>query len=158
MNKAVFLDRDGTIIKNIPYLNDYTKIEYLKGVFKAFDFLKKEGFLLVIVTNQSGIKRGLISLEQLKEINDQIIKDFKACEVDFAGIYFCPHLDEGCECRKPEPGMLLTASKDLDIDLSQSIMIGDSMRDIEAGERAGCKEAFLIEEEGFWESFEETFK
>lgn len=158
MNKAVFLDRDGTIINNVPYLNNYKKIEYLPSVFKVFQSLKKDfGFLLVIVTNQSGIKRGLINLEQLDQIHDVIKKDFKEkADIEFDGIYFCPHLDEGCLCRKPEPGMLLQASKDLNIDLSQSIIVGDSMRDVEAGERAGCREAFLIEDKSFWSSFLES--
>lgn len=155
MSKAIFLDRDGTIIKNIPYLNDYKKIEYLPHIFNALKSLKHEkGFKLVIVTNQSGIKRGLVNLIQLEEIHEQIRKDFKdKVDVEFDGVYFCPHLDDGCDCRKPEPGMLLKASKDLNINLSESVMIGDSMRDIEAGEKAGCAEAYLIEDESFWLNF-----
>ena len=144
MRKVIFLDRDGTLIVNKHYLNNVEGIEYLPGVFQALQWLKTEGYEFVMVTNQSGIPRGLITEEQLSAIHDQMIKDFAEHDLEFLGIYHAPHLpDSGHEDRKPNPGMLLKAQEKFSIDMKQSWMIGDSSADVGAGKNAGVRTIFL---------------
>ncbi len=147
MNKAVFLDRDGTLIEDVGYLSDEKNIRILSGAAEAVQIFNKAGFKTVMVTNQAAIARGIISEDRFGEINSEIIARFSFLGARFDAVYYCPHHPkEGkgeylleCSCRKPLPGMLLKAAEELDLDLSRSFMIGDRSKDIEAGIKAGCK-------------------
>ncbi len=157
--KAIFLDRDGTINKYVGFLRDIDEFELLPGVADVIKTINESGYLAVIVTNQPVIARGEVTYEQLQEIHNKMetLLGQKGSYLD--AIYFCPHhphkgyegevieLKIDCECRKPKPGMLLKAAKDFNIDLNQSWMIGDSENDIKAGESAGCKTALIGEED-----------
>jgi len=137
---AVFLDRDGTIIQKISYLHDPDGVELLDGAAEALALLRQHGFLLVIVSNQSGIGRGLLTFDDLVRVHDRLMACLAERGVEPDGTYYCPHAPwERCECRKPMPGLLLQAARELRLDLRRSFMIGDAPNDIEAGRRAGCK-------------------
>lgn len=139
MNKALFLDRDNTIIFDAPYMADPEKVKIMPGVVEALCEFRKSGFLLIVITNQSGIGRGCFSAEQMHAVNNRMLELFAAGKIVFDDILFCPHApDDGCSCRKPEPGMLFEAAEKNNIDLGASIMIGDKASDVEAGIAAGC--------------------
>ena len=145
--KAVFLDRDGTLIKNIPYLSDPSLIQLEHRVVPALRALQEDGFELILVTNQSGIGRGLLSEETYKTVHSKLMDIFKKKEITFLDSYYCPfHPTEGIgeylkdsADRKPNPGMLLKAIEKFPIDVEKSFMIGDSLSDIKAGQSAGVK-------------------
>ena len=149
MKPAVFLDRDGTINVERDYLYRIEDFQFIAGVPMAVRRLNEAGFLVVVVTNQSVIARGLCSLEELAEIHKKMETELGAEGAFVEAIYFCPHHPHGgfegevkeykieCECRKPKPGMLLQAAERFHIDLSKSYLVGDSPRDIEAGRSAG---------------------
>ncbi len=150
MKKAVFLDRDGVINQTIfrrgkpraPYtLEEFT---FLPGVPEAVDFLKDEGFLIVVVTNQPDVARGWVTRDAVDLVNHHVKETLNVLEVKS-----CFHTEhDACACRKPAPGMLLEASEAYGIDLKESFMIGDRMSDIEAGKRAGCRTILIGEGEG----------
>ena len=155
--KAVFLDRDGTINETNGFLTDINDFELIEGAAEAIKQINKSGYLAVVVTNQPVIARGECSFEQLQDIHNKM-ETFLGREGAFIdGLFLCPHhTDRGfegerieykidCECRKPKAGLFVQAQKALNIDLSQSYMVGDSAIDIKAAENAGCKKAFLIE-------------
>jgi len=139
--KAVFLDRDGVLTRERPdYVKNPDELEVLPGIGPPLRELRKVGFRLVIVTNQSVVGRGLATAEEMGRIHKKLQSELgrMGCPVD--AIYYCPHLPgAGCSCRKPEPGLILQAAKDLGIDVSSSWMIGDKEIDLEAAERAGCR-------------------
>ncbi|MBE2896341.1 D-glycero-beta-D-manno-heptose 1,7-bisphosphate 7-phosphatase [Pasteurellaceae bacterium HPA106] len=144
MNKAIFLDRDGTLNVDYGYVHKIDDFTFIDGSIEALISLKKMGYLLVLVTNQSGIARGLFSEQQFLSLTEWMDWSLADRGVDLDGIYYCPHLPEGkgeyavaCDCRKPAPGMLLQAIAELDIDPTQSVMIGDKLADIQAGLQAG---------------------
>lgn len=142
--KAIFFDRDGTLIIDKVYLNDPAQIEYLPGAFMALRQLQEAGFCFVVVTNQSGVARGLVELKNLELIHQKIAHDFAQNGVSFAGFYFAPHsVESNHHTRKPNPGMLELGACEHQIDLSKSWMIGDRMTDVEAGRRAGAKTILL---------------
>jgi D-glycero-D-manno-heptose 1,7-bisphosphate phosphatase len=144
---AVFLDRDRTLIEDPGYLSDPSAVKLLPAVETALRSLAGAGFKLVVVTNQSAIARGLLTVEGLETLHDELTRQLSQRGVRLDGIYYCPFHPEGTveayaresEDRKPRPGMLLRAAKDLEIDLASSWMVGDSPRDVEAGQRAGCR-------------------
>ena len=144
MNKAVFLDRDGTLIEDVGYLSHEKDISLIDGAAEAVHNLKNAGFKTVMITNQAAIARGIITEDRFKEINSQILAEFSHKGAEFDGVYYCPHHPTAgkgkylvnCSCRKPLPGMLLKATKDLDLDLNNSFMIGDKDIDIECGANA----------------------
>ena len=156
--KAIFLDRDGTINKYVGFLRNIDDFELIEGVAEAIKRINQSGYLAIVVTNQPVIARGEVSWEELNEIHKKMatLLGKEGAYVD--GIYICPHHpDKGfegerpeykidCDCRKPKPGLLLQAAKDFNIDLSESYMIGDSHRDVEAGENAGVKKSIQVEE------------
>lgn len=156
--KAIFLDRDGTINKYVGFLRNIDDFELIEGVTEAIKLINQSGYLAIVVTNQPVIARGEVTWEELNEIHKKMatLLGREGAYVD--GIYICPHHpDKGfegerpeykidCDCRKPKPGLLLQAAKDFNIDLSESYMIGDSHRDVEAGENAGVKKSILIKE------------
>lgn len=147
MSKAVFLDRDGTIIKDKDYLSDPNNVEWIPGATETLQTLANSGFKLVVVTNQSGVARGYMTEEDVRAIHDELREQASKDGIQFEGFYYCPYLMEGSveeysvesDLRKPAPGMILRAADDLGLDLNHSYMIGDKGSDIEAGQRAGCK-------------------
>lgn len=156
--KAIFLDRDGTINKYVGFLRNIDDFELIEGVAEAIKLINQSGYLVIVVTNQPVIARGEVTWEELNEIHKKMatLLGKEGAYVD--GIYICPHHpDKGfegerpeykidCDCRKPKPGLLLQAAKNFNIDLSESYMIGDSRRDVEAGENAGVKKSIKVEE------------
>ena len=139
MNKAVFLDRDGTVIVDKGYLADPSQVVVPPGVVEALCELRKSGYMLIIISNQSGIGRGIFDENDMQRINERMQEIFHEHGVEFDDIFFCPHAPEdNCECRKPSPELLLDAMKKYDIDPSSSVMIGDKLSDAEAGIAAGC--------------------
>jgi len=145
MNKAVFLDRDGVINKERKdYVKSIKEFQILDNIPKAIKMLKEEGFLIIVITNQSAINRGLITIETLNEIHNHLQKILKNNNTSIDDFYFCPHRpDENCQCRKPNPGMLVKATQEHDINMNQSFMIGNSLTDIQAAQKAGCKGILL---------------
>lgn len=142
--RAVFFDRDGTLIYDAGYLKDPQQVRLLPGVGRALATLKEHGFLLVLVSNQSGIGRGLVTVEQAEQVHSQVVSDLAEYGIQLDAVFYCPHApEEQCSCRKPSPGMLLRAAGELDLDLARSFMIGDKASDIEAGKRAGCRTILL---------------
>ncbi len=151
-NKAIFLDRDGTINADHGYVHKIDDFQFIEGVGKALKQLQDKGYLLVLVTNQSGIARGYFSeaqFHQLTEWMDWSLDEDYGVVLD--GIYYCPHHPEGkgefkadCDCRKPKAGMFLEAIKDLNIDPKQSYMVGDKLEDLLAAEAAGVKTKVLV--------------
>lgn len=144
IRKCVFLDRDGTIIVDKVYLNDPGQVELLPGVVDGMQRLRKAGFEFVVVTNQSGIPRGLVTLENLNLIHKRIREELSRQGIEFLGFYFAPYMTNSDHpLRKPNPGMLLQAAKDFNISLKDSWTIGDRMLDVEAGHRAGTRAVLL---------------
>lgn len=145
MNKAVFLDRDGTLIKDIPYLDDPTKVELLEGVGAGLKRLQTREFKLIIISNQSGIGRKLFNYTQLQLINlklEELLYD--NYEVLINDIYYCIHTpDDNCICRKPKTFLFEQAIKEYFIDVSQSFTIGDKISDTDAGKKVGTKTILL---------------
>jgi histidinol-phosphate phosphatase family protein len=138
--KAVFLDRDGTIIEDTGYISDPELVQFLPGAAEALQRLQSAGYLLVIVSNQSGIGRGWITEDQYRQVQHRLLEELQKQNVLITRSYYCPHAPEtGCLCRKPGPGLLEQAARELQIDLSRSWMVGDRTSDIEAGHAAGCR-------------------
>ena len=139
---AVFLDRDGTLIEEVNFLHRVEDLRFFDFTDEAVRRLKENGFLVIIVTNQSGIARGKYTVDQMHEVNERIQSDLTA-KLD--AIYFCPHLpDAGCRCRKPRLGMIESALAEFPIDLARSWMIGDKRLDVELGHNAGLKTALVL--------------
>jgi D-glycero-D-manno-heptose 1,7-bisphosphate phosphatase len=160
MKKAVIFDRDGTLIIDKIYLNDPDQIEYLPDVFPALQKLRDAGFEFAIATNQSGIARGIVSLENLNEIHRRMKVKFAEHGIEFKGYYYAPYsVESNHPLRKPNAGMLELAAKENRFDLRQSWMIGDRLTDVEAGHRAGCKTILLegLKEENKFSYAEPTF-
>jgi len=136
---AVFADRDGTLVVERGYLSDPDDLELLPGVPQALRNLRAQGFALVLVSNQSGVGRGLFPLSRVYQAMARLRRLLRARGVELDAVYFCPHRPEaGCACRKPAPGLLERAAEDLVLDLSRSVMIGDKLIDVETGHRAGA--------------------
>lgn len=151
---TVFLDRDGTLVVDPGFIDHPDKVRLIPGASEAVKRFRKAGYKIVIASNQSGVARGFFDEEQLARINSRMMELLAADGATIDGIYYCPYLDgpdakvdayrKKSDLRKPAPGMLIQAAKDLDLDLSCSWMIGDAMRDIQAGDAAGCR-TILIE-------------
>jgi D-glycero-D-manno-heptose 1,7-bisphosphate phosphatase len=142
---AVFLDRDGVIIENrLDYVKSIAEVHFIPGALDALARASRLDWYLVVVTNQSAIGQGLLSWETSVAINDFVVQQLKAAGGRLDGLYVCPHLaGAGCACRKPAPGLLLSAAEDLGIDLAASMMIGDALTDLQAGQAAGTQ-ALLV--------------
>jgi D-glycero-D-manno-heptose 1,7-bisphosphate phosphatase len=139
--KAIFLDRDGVLIENQPgYVRSWADVQVLPGVPQALEMLRLEGFVLLVVSNQSVVGRGLMSLETMQMLNRQIEAELLRLGGGVDASYLCPHApNEGCACRKPQPGLLLQAAQDWQVDLQQSFLIGDALTDLQAGRAAGAR-------------------
>lgn len=147
MKKALFLDRDGVINKEKNYLYKIEDFEFIDGVFEACKYFQEKGYLLIIITNQAGIARGKYTEEDYQLLTSWMIKEFEKENIIISKVYHCPHHPDfsgECECRKPNIGMLLEAKKDFDLDLSQSILVGDKNSDIEAGIKAEVGMNYLV--------------
>jgi D,D-heptose 1,7-bisphosphate phosphatase len=150
-HNAVFLDRDHTLIEDPGYLADPRAVRLMPGAAAALRRLAQAGYKLVVVTNQSGVARGLLTEDTLQKVHQEMRRQFQELGVALDGVYYCPFHPQGAvaqytqesDLRKPAPGMLLQAAKNLELDLAGSWMIGDSSRDMEAGRRAGCKTILL---------------
>nr|WP_300912689.1 HAD-IIIA family hydrolase [uncultured Acetatifactor sp.] len=155
LQKAIFLDRDGTINKYVGFLRDINEFELLTGVAKAVKLINESGYLCIVVTNQPVIARGEVTVEKLDEIHYKMETLLGETGAYVDGLYYCPHHpDKGfkgevealkfdCDCRKPKPGLILQAAKDFNISLENSWMIGDGKRDIECGKNVGCRTVLL---------------
>ncbi len=149
---AIFLDRDGTINVDHGYIHEIDNFQFIEGAIEAMHELKKMGFALVMVTNQSGIARGIFSEDDFMQLTEWMDWSLADRDVDLDGIYFCPHHPEAvieeyrqqCDCRKPQPGMLLSAQKELNIDMAASYMVGDKIDDMLAGKAAGVGRKVLV--------------
>jgi D-glycero-D-manno-heptose 1,7-bisphosphate phosphatase len=151
MNKAVFLDKDGTLIPDIPYNVNPQLITLQADSVQGLKKLQTDGYLLIIISNQSGIARGIFNENKLHAVKAKLEELFIINGLILSGFYYCPHHPQGsvtayaidCDCRKPKPGMILQAAIDYDVDLAESWMMGDILNDVEAGNRAGCKTALI---------------
>lgn len=147
MNKAVFLDRDGTINVDKAYLYKTEEFEWIKGAKEAVKYAREKGYLVIVVTNQSGIARGYFTENDVNALHKFINDELRKINTEIDAFYYCPHHTNAsvakykmeCDCRKPKSGMLFQAAKDFDIDLSKSWIFGDKERDILAGKGAGVQ-------------------
>ena len=147
MNRVVFMDKDGTLIENVPFNADPAQIRLAPSARRAVMRLVREGFSIVVVTNQSGIARGRFPESAMQGIRDRIAELFAPMGAELLGLYYCPHHPEGsvaafaieCDCRKPGDGLIRRAAEELGIDPAESWMVGDTLDDVEAGNRAGCR-------------------
>jgi D-glycero-D-manno-heptose 1,7-bisphosphate phosphatase len=152
LRKAVFLDRDGTINEERNYLHRVEDFTFIPGVPKAIRRLNQAGFLVVVVTNQSGVARGYFELADVQTLHDHIEENLSVEQAHIDGFFVCPHHPEAgqgawrklCDCRKGAPGLLLQAAEQLHIDMCRSFMIGDKDADMEAGRRAGCTPLLVL--------------
>lgn len=148
---AVFLDKDGTLVEDIPWCYDTKRVRFYPGVFEGLRLLHKSGYALVIVTNQSGVALGYATEHDMKHMEAFIRRTLKEEGIPLEGFYYCPHRPDGivepyaiqCLCRKPKPGLLMRAASDLHLDMRQSWMVGDILHDVEAGRWANCRTVFL---------------
>ena len=144
--KVVFLDRDGVINRDSPdYIKSWSEFEFLPGSLEAIRQLTSNGFAVIIITNQSAINRSLISKKELEHMHRLMDKDVHSHGGRIDDIFYCPHVPaDGCDCRKPKPGMIYRAREAYQIDLACSTLIGDSVRDIACARNAGCGQAVLV--------------
>jgi D-glycero-D-manno-heptose 1,7-bisphosphate phosphatase len=149
MNRAVFLDRDGVINRKAPegaYITRWEDFQFLPGVTEGILLLNKAGWSVIVVSNQRCVARGLLTAAELEKIHHRMNCELSQAGARLQAIYYCPHEKEPpCDCRKPSPGMLLTAAREHQVDLSISWLVGDSESDIEAGKRAGCRTLRIVE-------------
>lgn len=149
---AIFLDRDGVINQDTGYVGSVDDFHFIDGVIEAMQLLKKKGYCLVVVTNQSGIARGYFTEEAFMQLTEWMDWSLADRDVDLDGIYYCPHHPEAsveayrqqCDCRKPAPGMLLDAAKHLKLDMAASYLVGDKLSDLQAAKAAGVGHPMLV--------------
>ncbi len=162
LKKNIFLDRDGVINKKPPktdYVKSWDEFEFLPGSVEAITLLTKKGYDTYIISNQAGIARGIMTENDLKEIHEKMKKELENRGAKVSGIYYCPHgWDEGCECRKPKPGMFFQAAREHHIDLTKAVFIGDDERDVEAGEAARVKTILVTPNKNFLEIVKDLIK
>ncbi|MEA5535459.1 HAD family hydrolase [Crocosphaera sp. XPORK-15E] len=145
LQKALFLDRDGVVIKYVPYLSKPEQVELPLGAGEALKYWQDAGYLLILVTNQAGVGRGYYSLDDVEIVHQFIRQEYAKFGVQFADIFLCPHHpQDNCLCRKPSPQMLINASKKHQISLSQSFFIGDAPSDVECAIKAECQPVLVL--------------
>ena len=145
MNRAVFLDRDGVINVDKQYVSKIENFEFTEGIFDLLSMLQEMGYLLIVITNQSGIGRGYYTLEDFQTLTEWKLDQLKRRGITIHEVYYCPHSPESkCDCRKPSPKMLLDAQRKFDIDMKHSWMVGDKKSDIDAGKKAGVGKTVLV--------------
>ncbi len=151
MKKALFLDRDGVINVEKDYLYKIEDFEFIDGIFELCRYYQNLGFLIIVVTNQSGIAREYYTKDDFDKLTSWMLDEFLVRNIDIKKVYYCPHHPEisgECSCRKPKPGMLIDAGAEFDIDLKNSVLVGDKERDIQAAINAGLRETYLFDENG----------
>ncbi len=150
MNKAVFLDKDGVIVEDLGYHYKTEDFKLIPNVVEGLKLLKN--YLLIIITNQSGIGRGYYTFQDYEKFNEYMLKELDKHKIKIEKTYVCPHKpDDNCECRKPKTKLIKDAAKEFDIDLKKSFMIGDKRIDIEMGHNAGCKSILVLTGNGMKE-------
>lgn len=157
--RAIFLDRDGVLIKNIDgdYLKSSEQIEVFEGVEKSLSKLKRAGYLLIIITNQAAVSKGLMTLEKVIDLNNQVVKKIDSNNILNISSYICPHQTiDLCFCRKPQPGLIFKAAREFNISLSKSYMIGDAISDIDAAKNGNVRPIMVLSGRGDEEN--ERFK
>lgn len=142
----VFIDRDGVINKNRPdYVKTWSEFGFLPRSLDALKLLRQYGCKVIVITNQSVINRRLVAEEELKQIHENMIRAVSDHGGSIEAVYYCPHVpEEGCDCRKPEPGLLQQAGRERRLDLAATVMIGDSLKDVICARRAGCGTVILV--------------
>jgi rfaE bifunctional protein nucleotidyltransferase chain/domain len=162
--KAAFLDRDGVINKDKAYVSRWEDFEFVSGAIEGMRLLQEDGFDLVVVTNQSGLARGYYSEAQYQTLTNHMIAALKQRGVELARVYHCPHHPEGlvpelsiiCDCRKPAPGLLVKAARELNLSLQCSVLIGDKPSDIQAARLAGLDKAYIVDSDNPDSTFEQA--
>lgn len=145
MNRAVLLDRDGTLNAEVGYVTHPDQLILIDGAAQAVADLCHAGWLVIVFTNQAGIGKGLYSEADLAAVHAKLTREIQSAGGHLSGIYYCPHApDSGCDCRKPLPGLLRRAAQDYGLDLTQCVVVGDSHRDIEAGQAVGCRTVLVL--------------
>ena len=145
---AVFLDRDGTLMRDVDYCGDPKDVHVFPGASEALRKLKQAGYKLIIITNQSAIGRGFFNEAAYREVEREVARQLGEGLID--ATYFCPHSpQDGCECRKPQPGMIWRAVRDHNLDVNRSFLIGDKQSDLECGRKAGVK--MILVRTGYWQ-------
>lgn len=146
MFPAVFLDRDGVIIENRDnYVRAWEDVAFIPGALSALSNLSRSPYKIVMVTNQSAVGRGILSLSTAQAINQRIVAEIEKSGGRIDAVFICPHAPkDACDCRKPKPGLILQAARSLNLDLTRSIMVGDALSDLSAGQNAGVGQTFLV--------------
>jgi len=145
MKKIFFIDRDGVINKEIGYLHEIERFVFIDGVIESLQYIQGKGYQIIVITNQSGIGRGLYSIDQFHELNDWMIAYLESKKIYLLDVFYCPHSpEEDCMCRKPKPGLYENAQKRYKIDMANSWSIGDKETDIIAAQKAGVKNTILV--------------
>jgi D-glycero-D-manno-heptose 1,7-bisphosphate phosphatase len=140
--KAVFLDKDGTLVENVPFNADPDRIRLLPGTREGLELLHALGYELIVLSNQPGVALGYFTESELDEVERRLQELIG--EIPLAGFYYCPHgPEEGCPCRKPSPGLVLRAARERGLETERCWMIGDILNDVEAGRKAGCRSILL---------------
>ncbi|WP_267523856.1 cbb3-type cytochrome oxidase assembly protein CcoS [Campylobacter sp. MG1] len=146
--KALFLDRDGVINKDFSYVYELEKLEFIPNIFEIVKFFQDKGYLIFIITNQSGVGRGYFTKEQMENFNNAIIKEFSNHQIKITKIYTCLHTPaDNCECRKPKAGLIFSAANEFNIDLNNSIFIGDKPSDMQAAYNANIKNRYFFSDD-----------
>jgi len=151
-NRVLFLDRDGVINIDKGYVHKIEDFEFIDGIFELCKEYQEKGYLIIVITNQAGIARGYYTEEDFKKLTDWMLNEFRKRDVIITDVFYCPHHPEftgECECRKPKPGMILEAAKKYNIDLENSVLIGDKITDIIAGEQAKIGMCILVQNNKF---------
>ena len=144
-NIVVFLDRDGTIIEDKDFIKSPDEIEFIPGSIEAIKIFKKMGYIIVVISNQSGIGRGILTEKMVKEVNDSFVQQLRERGTPVDALYFCPHHPaDNCDCRKPETGMIRRAVTEHKLDLKEAVVIGDKLSDIELGRRIGATSILVL--------------
>lgn len=152
MNKALFLDRDGVINVDKGYVHKIEDFEFIDGIFEVLKYFQEKGYLLIVVTNQAGIGRGYYTEEEFHILNNWMLEEFRKKGINITKVYYCPYhpvhgigkYKKDAFCRKPNPGMILKAKKEFNINLTESILVGDKFTDILSGKNAGLNKLVLI--------------
>jgi len=147
MNKALFLDRDGVINIDKHHVYKISDFDFVEGIFDLCQKYQHLGYLIIVITNQAGIAKGYYTESDFAILTDWMINEFKLRGIKISKVYYCPHHPDfttPCDCRKPNPGMILAAQKEFDINLAESVLIGDKDSDIEAGRRAGIAKLIKV--------------
>lgn len=148
-NKGLFLDRDGVINIDKNYVYKIEDVDFINGIFEFCEYFQQKGFLLFIITNQAGIARGYYGIEEFQRLSDWMISVFRERGITISKVYFCPHhpdITGPCDCRKPNPGMILRAAQEFDLDLPESVLVGNHRSDLQAGENAGIGRNYIFSE------------